>query len=836
MLPVPPLLSGAEAVCAWLVGIAVALGLGIGGSNLLAWFEVTRSWLPVESMTFMRCNTALGISGAALALAARQWGRRGIWFSTAAILLATVPTLIGGLTSLQYLAGVNLGIDTLLAAATFPGDAANAYVTHPGRMSLNASLSLLFLGLGLLNMDRVVRVGKTALEIGPLLAMAAALPAFCAVVGHWLGVGGFTGILRSTNMLYHAALAMLALAIGMLACRPHSAAMQRLLSSGADGVMLRWMLPGSTLLMLGLSFAVSRGYREGHVQAGEGTAIMLFGGMVLLFFLCSIAAKAVARQQTSARLAEEALREREETFRALADNMSQLAWMTDETGALVWYNQRWLNYTGTRPEEMLGWGWRAVHHPDHLPRVEEKFRHCLAEGSVWEDTFPLRGADGTFRWFLSRAMPIRDEKTGKVMRWFGTNTDITEQRELARQLEAARDEAEQANLAKDHFLAALSHELRTPLTPVLMSAAALREDERLPQEVRDEAAMMERNIGLESRLIDDLLDLTRITHGKLALRKELCDVHALARYAMEIIRDEALAKGVQLSMRLGACRSGVEADPARLQQVFWNLLRNALKFTPAMGSITLISRDLPEGGLTLEVRDTGIGFDAAVAEHLFMPFQQAGRESYHQYGGGLGLGLSIARAIVQAHGGTLVGTSPGSGKGATFVISLPEACDAPTSRSVPFTGRTGNGSQPPSARDPSRRARVLLVEDHEPTLLVLQKLLVRNGHDVTTANSVAAAIAVMEKDVDFEVLISDLGLPDGTGLQLMEQLRSRVAGLRGIALSGYGMESDLLRSREVGFQQHLVKPVNLQQLLQAMDAILAKPDAAPPTDGLPAGP
>jgi PAS domain S-box-containing protein len=814
--------------------MTVAVGLGVGVSNALPWFEVTRSWVPIEGMTYMRCNTALGLIGAALALAARQWIRRGIWWSTLTVLLASVPTLIGGLTSLQYLGGVNLGIDTLFAAATFPGDVANTYVTHPGRMSLNASLSLLFLGLGLLNVDRQVPVGGAVLELGPLLAIAAALPAFCAVVGHWLGVGGFTGILRSTNILYHAALALLALSFGAVACRPHSAAMRRLLSSGADGVMLRWMLPGSAVLMLGLSMVVGYGHRQGQVQTGEGAAIMLFGGMVLLFVLCFIAAKAVARQQTSARLAEEALREREETFRALADNISQLAWMADETGALVWYNQRWFDYTGTRPETMLGWGWRAVHHPDHLQRVEDKFRRCLADGTAWEDTFPLRGADGSFRWFLSRARPIRDAKTGRVLRWFGTNTDITEQQELTSQLEAARDEAEQANKAKDHFLAALSHELRTPLTPVLMSAAALREDERLPQEVREEAAMMERNIGLESRLIDDLLDLTRITHGKLGLRKELCDVHALARYAMEIIRDEAQAKGVKLSLRFGASRSGVDADPARLQQVFWNLLRNALKFTPAKGSITLTTHDAPDGSLVLEVRDTGIGFEADVAERLFLPFHQAGRETYHQYGGGLGLGLSIAKAIVDAHGGSLQGSSPGSGKGATFVITLPDACDPPTSRFL--SSLNGTTDQPVPAKAPSKGARVLLVEDHEPTLLVLQKLLVRNGHDVTTASSVAAGIEAAEKGGNFEVLVSDLGLPDGTGLELMAQLRDRDAGLRGIALSGYGMESDLIRSREAGFQKHLVKPVNLQQLLQAVDAIVAKPEDPPSTAGPPAAP
>jgi PAS domain S-box-containing protein len=821
-----PLIPGAETACAWLVGLTVALVLGIGLTNGLVWLESTRPWTLFPGTACVRFNTAVGLTSAALALAARQFSHRSRWWSWFALTLGVVPAVIGGLTATQDLAGVNLGIDTLFVPATFPGDVAHIYTVHPGRMSLNASLSLVFLGLALMTMDWVVRIGISSVEVGPALAMMAALPAFCAVVGHLLGVGGFTGILSSTNILFHAALCMLALAVGILASRPHGSVMSRVLSAGADGVMLRWMLPGCAVLMLTLSWAVQRGRAAGAVLPGEGTAIMLYGGMVLLFILSLIAAKAVARQQASARVAEAALREREQTFRALADNMSQLAWMTDETGALVWYNQRWFDYTGTTQEKMLSGGWHTVLHPDHLQRVEEKLRRCLADGTVWEDTFPIRGADGNFRWFLSRAMPIRDERA-RVLRWFGTNTDITEQRELARALEAARDDAEQASLAKDHFLAALSHELRTPLTPVLMSAAALRDDERLPSDVRADAAMIERNIGLESRLIDDLLDLTRITHGKLALRKERCDAHALARYALEIIRDEAIAKGVQVSMHMAAARSGLDVDPARMQQVFWNLLRNALKFTPAGGSITLVSRDAPSGHLVMEVSDTGIGFEADVAERLFMPFDQAGRETYHQFGGGLGLGLSIARAIVDAHGGTLQGSSPGAGQGAKFVVALPGAGEPPT---TPGRAARPEGTSTLSTNTSTGECtgvRVLLVEDHEPTLMMLQRLLTRRGHAVTMASSVAAGVSAMEQG-PFELVISDLGLPDGTGLQLMQQLLEKDAGLRGIALSGYGMEEDLLRSRQAGFQQHLVKPVNMDRLMEAVEAILAKNPVAGP--------
>jgi CheY-like chemotaxis protein len=339
--------------------------------------------------------------------------------------------------------------------------------------------------------------------------------------------------------------------------------------------------------------------------------------------------------------------------------------------------------------------------------------------------------------------------------------------------------------------------------------------------------MIERNIELESRLIEDLLDLTRITHGKLTLRREPCDAHALARYALEIIRDDAQAKGVHITLQLEATRSGLNADPARLQQVFWNLLRNALKFTPPGGSVTLTSRNtLPMDDLVVEVRDTGIGFEPEEAARLFRPFEQVGREGYHQFGGGLGLGLSIAKAIVDAHGGNIQATSPGTGKGATFSVELPHATEAPPMKSRMTSSAdadTGNGASasPSSSSAPSDAVRVLLVEDHEPTLTMLQRLLSRRGHAVTTAATVAAGVSAMERG-PYHVVISDLGLPDGTGLQLMQQLLKIDSGLRGIALSGYGMEEDLQRSREAGFQKHLVKPVNLDQLLQAVESILGK--------------
>lgn len=362
------------------------------------------------------------------------------------------------------------------------------------------------------------------------------------------------------------------------------------------------------------------------------------------------------------------LEESERRFRALADNIAQLAWMGDAEGTLFWYNQRWFDFTGATLEEMYGWGWKRVHHPDHIDRVVEKWQRHLREGLEWEDTFPLLGADGKYRWFLSRAVPIRDEQ-GRVTRWFGTNTDITEQRESADALSLAKDEAERANRAKDDFLAVLSHELRTPLTPVLLAAASLLEMEELPEDVRADLLMVQRNVELEARLIDDLIDLTRIARGKIALHMQPCEVHALLRYALETVQNEAASKGITVELALLAVNSSFHGDPVRIQQVFSNLLRNAVKFTPGGGQITVRSAN-DDKGLIIEVIDNGVGIESEALERIFLPFEQAGYANDHRFGG-LGLGLSISRAVVDLHGGLLRAESAGPARGATFRVHLP---------------------------------------------------------------------------------------------------------------------------------------------------------------------
>lgn len=503
-----------------------------------------------------------------------------------------------------------------------------------------------------------------------------------------------------------------------------------------------------------------------------------------------------------------AVAESAERFRILAEVVSLQVWTAELTGELDYANQECAEYFGADPETgILGNAWAQFVHPDDLPLARAQWQQALTTGGSYEVEFRLRRHDGEYRWFLVRAQAMRDAEGG-IAKWFGTNTDIHD-------LKTAKSDAERANRAKDDFLAALSHELRTPLTPVLMTAAVLREDDRLPGDAREQLGMMERNISLEARLIDDLLDLTRISRGQLRLRAEQCDAHSLIGLAVEIVRDDAIAKGISLQREFEAQNSGLTADPSRFQQLIWNLLRNSVKFTPRSGRITIRTRDDADGRLRIEVVDSGVGIEPEVLERIFLPFEQGGGE--HRFGG-MGLGLAIARAIVDLHGGTISANSPGRNLGATFAVELPGATKPPQGIAASSTYSTEWLTRRVESPEPASvgRAglRLLVVEDHESTLQVLSRLLTRAGHSVVTAGNLTEGLEAASRE-NFDLVISDLGLPDGTGNELMEILRARHA-LRGIALSGYGMEEDIARSRQAGFSTHLTKPVDFLQLQRAL--------------------
>jgi PAS domain S-box-containing protein len=502
-------------------------------------------------------------------------------------------------------------------------------------------------------------------------------------------------------------------------------------------------------------------------------------------------------------------------FRELADAMPQIVWAARPDGQLDYYNRRWFEYIKLPESAIDEASWDRFVHPEDLSVANDIWQAALRAGAPYGTEFRVRDAAGTYRWFLVRAMPIKDAD-GRVVRWFGTCTDVHDRKLLQEQNEKlleserlARAEAEAASRAKDRFLAVLSHELRTPLTPVALTATAMEMDPRLPFDFREDVAMIRRNVELETRLIDDLLDLSRVTSGKLRLNLQPTNVHRLIRHVMETVGAELHEKQLKVQTELKAANDLVNADPARLQQALWNLLKNAAKFTPVGGSVSIRTRNDGDR-VVIDVADTGKGIAADMMPHIFDPFEQGNADVTREYGG-MGLGLAIVKAVVDLHGGTIRAASAGEGRGAVFTVELPLG----QKRAAIASTADGGGKE----RGDTRKIRLLLVEDHADSAKILIRLLRFEGIDVEWAATVAAAVELASAQ-KFDLVVSDLGLPDGSGHDLMRRL-SLAGPVAGIAMSGYGMEDDIRQSREAGFVEHLVKPVNLPQLREAIRRVVS---------------
>ena len=434
-----------------------------------------------------------------------------------------------------------------------------------------------------------------------------------------------------------------------------------------------------------------------------------------------------------------------------------------------------------------------------------------AEHSQTEVRLAPRGTrDGSIVQIYSRVWTSRD--TGET-RYVSALLDVSERwraQEDQRAAEVAHralveDERAMraANEAKDRFLAALSHELRTPLTPILLALDALAARHDIPSPIEPTLRMVRRNVEQEAHLIDDLLDVTRIAHDKLRCEHVIVEVHTLLRDLHAAYVQEAVNAGIAITLERAATEPYVVGDAGRLRQVVSNLLRNAIRHTEAGGTIAMRSETPAAGRIQITVRDSGSGISPALLKRIFIPFEQADRT----HGVGLGLGLAIAKGLVEQQGGTIVAHSDGLGTGATFTVELPTvgAPAASESEEQPLIDHVGRGRT------------LLLVEDHADSAEAIELGLRSAGYRVVVADSVRSALS--HADEQFDVVVSDLGLPDGSGLDVMRALLTR-RPIFGIALSGYGAASDVRSTRDAGFQRHLVKPVDLPQLIEAIESLL----------------
>ena len=520
-----------------------------------------------------------------------------------------------------------------------------------------------------------------------------------------------------------------------------------------------------------------------------------------------------------------------EFLRALLESIQDGIVACDGEGVLTLFNRATQEFHGLPTEPLPSDRW-AEHYDlfgadgrTRLSTEEVPLFRALRGERVQGVEMVIAPRDGPVRTLLASGQAFRDDK-GRTLGAVVSMHDITarkaaeaalrrahdelELRVAGRtaELRVAKDEAEAANRAKTQFLAVLSHELRTPLNPILLAASSMLDRPCDPEEIRPTLEMIRQNVNLQARLIDDLLDVMRIVQGKMPLHWEVADCHRIIEQAIEICRSEFSGHDLRLAVESVARRHHVNADSARLQQVFWNLIKNAVKFTPEGGTITVRTRN--EGGdgedrIVVEVIDTGIGIEPEVLPRIWDPFQQ-GETTITRKFGGLGLGLAICKGVVEAHGGLLEAESPGKDRGTTFRVAL---------KALPEEAVGGNG-QPAGDNlsvAPHRPSslRILVVEDEPATLRLMARLLRGLGHAVTTAGTIASGYEAFEAG-EFDLIVSDIGLPDGTGLELMR----RVVALRGqvpaIALTGYGMEDDIVRSREAGFTAHMTKPIDFTKL------------------------
>ncbi|HZG39661.1 MAG TPA: PAS domain-containing protein [Nodosilinea sp.] len=534
----------------------------------------------------------------------------------------------------------------------------------------------------------------------------------------------------------------------------------------------------------------------------------------------------VAIDITERKQAEANLRESEERFRTLADQMSQFAWMADKDGSIFWYNRRWFEYTGTTLDAMLGWGWQQIHHPEHVDRVVEHFRHCIEVGEPWEDTFPLRSKDGTYGWFLSRAVPIRDA-AGNILRWFGTNTDITERlqveqerEQLLEQEQAARAAAERTNQLKDEFLAVLSHELRSPLNPILGWARLLRGGKLDPVRTDEALATIERNAKLQCQLIDDLLDISRIMQGKLVLNAAPVSLAFVISSAIETVQLAAEAKRIAIAVYSEPNVGQVAGDAGRLQQVVWNLLTNAVKFTPPGGRVDVRLTQVNHQA-RLQVSDTGKGITPEFLPYVFEHFRQEDGATTRKFGG-LGLGLAIAKQIVTLHGGRIWVESLGEDQGATLTVELP------CLQIVNSVEDVTNPILVQSDTLPLTNLRVLIVDDEPDSREFVAFVVEQAGADVTAVSSAIEALQQLST-TSFDLLLSDIGMPEMDGYELMRQLSqissepnrqvlalAQPVDFPAIALTAYAGEMNQQQALAAGFQGHLTKPVEPDELIKAI--------------------
>lgn len=527
------------------------------------------------------------------------------------------------------------------------------------------------------------------------------------------------------------------------------------------------------------------------------------------------------RDITARKHAEEALRESTERLRFMAEAMPQKIFTARADGILDYFNQQWKDYTGLVPEQMAGWEWTKLIHPEDMDESIGRWQHSLNTGEPFRMECRFRRADGDYRWHLIQTQARRDAR-GNILMWVGSNTDIDpikradeEKKQLLENERIARNEAERANQLKDEFLATLSHELRTPLNAILGWSQLILQGTMGKEDIQRGLETIERNARAQNKLIEDLLEMSSIISGKVRLDVQRLDFACIADAAVESIAPAAEAKGIHIQKIIDPAAGWVSGDNNRLQQVIWNLLSNAVKFTPKGGTVEVIVERVASH-LHVIVRDSGMGIKPEFLAYVFDRFRQADSTLTRNHGG-LGLGLAIVKQLVGLHGGTVRVESDGEDKGSAFIISLPLA---------PISERKNQHSAAPTqiafenGHITLPGVKVLVIDDEQDARELIKEVLTLFRADVITAATASAGLEIL-KNQRPDVIVSDIGMPEKDGYQFIREVRSLPATHGGktpaIALSAFAHPEDRTRAIIAGYQMHLSKPVESHELVAAIE-------------------
>jgi PAS domain S-box-containing protein len=540
-----------------------------------------------------------------------------------------------------------------------------------------------------------------------------------------------------------------------------------------------------------------------------------------------VGASKIARDITQQKRAEERLRATNQRFRLMADSAPVFIWMSDNTKSRIWFNRRWLEFTGRTMDQDVGFGWTQVVHEDDLARCLQAYAEGFDTRQPFRSEYRVRRADGMARWMIEQATPLFEGPGGTFSGYIGSCLDITESKQLQAEREenlkaerVAREEAERVGRLKDEFLATVSHELRTPLNAILGWATLLR---RLQPGSDDHARgleTIERNARIQGQIIADLLDMSRIISGKVQLDVQAIDLAEVINAALDAVKLSIEAKNLRLRVTLDSRAGRLRGDPGRLQQVVWNLLTNAVKFTPSGGRVDVVMERV-NSHVELSVEDSGIGIKPEFLAFVFDRFRQADATTTRHFGG-LGLGLSIVKHLVELHGGSVRVKSAGEGQGSTFIVALPISVvrsDESRPERPAFIDVDVSSIALPSLSG----ANVLVVDDQPDARVLICRLIEEQGGRCIMVDSGTDALKALREE-DVNILISDIGMPEFDGYELIRKVRalhdSRIRNIPAIALTAYARNDDRQRALLAGFQMHVSKPVESRELIAGVASLL----------------